>query len=145
MFQTLDDKGECVGIYKEGELYFNEIPKNLNKTWNYVSFLEGQDIEYASIYALGKSLDEVCPPELKLQWDNINKKLRSLVSSFVEAPNEASAGTSWVALGNLMEILVALMVLAKVVINLTPTEKDNKVFGLVDSILNTIVPDRRKA
>ena len=63
----------------------------------------------------------------------------------VEAPNEASAGTSWVALGNLMEILVALMVLAKVVINLTPTEKDNKVFGLVDSILNTIVPDRRKA
>jgi len=63
----------------------------------------------------------------------------------VEAPNEAAAQTSWVTLGNLMEILVALMVLAKVVINLTPTEKDNKVFGLVDSILNTIVPDRRKA
>jgi len=63
----------------------------------------------------------------------------------VEAPNEADAQTSWVTLGNLMEILVALMVLAKVVINLTPTEKDNKVFGLVDSILNTIVPDRRKA
>lgn len=63
----------------------------------------------------------------------------------VEAPNEAAAQTSWVTLGNLMEILVALMVLAKVVINLTPTEKDNKVFGLVDSILNAIVPDRRKA
>ena len=63
----------------------------------------------------------------------------------VEAPNEAAAQTSWVTLGNLTEILVALMVLAKVVINLTPTEKDNKVFGLVDSILNTIVPDRRKA
>lgn len=63
----------------------------------------------------------------------------------VEAPNEAAAQTSWVTLGNFMEILVALMVLAKVVINLTPTEKDNKVFGLVDSILNTIVPDRRKA
>lgn len=63
----------------------------------------------------------------------------------VEAPNEAAAETRWVTLGNLMEILVALMVLAKVVINLTPTEKDNKVFGLVDSILNAIVPDRRKA
>ena len=63
----------------------------------------------------------------------------------VEAPNEAAAETSWVTLGNLMEILLALMVLAKVVINLTPTEKDNKVFGLVDSILNAIVPDRRKA
>lgn len=63
----------------------------------------------------------------------------------VEAPNEAGAGTSWVTLGNLMEILVALMVLVKVVVNLTPTERDNKVFGLVDSILNAVVPDRRKA
>jgi hypothetical protein len=44
-----------------------------------------------------------------------------------------------------MEILVALMVLVKVIVNLTPTERDNKVFGLVDSILNAIVPDRRKA
>jgi len=62
----------------------------------------------------------------------------------VEAPNEAAAETSWVTLGNLMEILVALMVLVKVVVNLTPTERDNKVFGLVDSILNTVVPDRKK-
>jgi hypothetical protein len=63
----------------------------------------------------------------------------------VEAPNEAVAETSWVTLGNLMEILVALMVLVKVIVNLTPTERDNKVFGLVDSILNAVVPDRRKA
>lgn len=62
----------------------------------------------------------------------------------VEAPIE-TAETSWVTVGNLMEILVALMVLVKVIVNLTPTERDNKVFGLVDSILNAIVPDRRKA
>ena len=61
------------------------------------------------------------------------------------APNEAVAETSWVTLGNLMEILVALMVLVKVIVNLTPTERDNKVFGLLDSILNAVVPDRRKA
>ena len=63
----------------------------------------------------------------------------------VEAPIETIAETSWVTLGNLMEILVALMVLVKVIVNLTPTERDNKVFGLVDSILNAVVPDRRKA
>ena len=61
-----------------------------------------------------------------------------------EAPIEAPE-TSWVTVGNLMEILVALMVLVKVIVNLTPTERDNKVFGLVDSILNAIVPDRRKS
>ena len=62
----------------------------------------------------------------------------------VEAPIE-TIETSWITVGNLMEILVALMVLVKVIVNLTPTERDNKVFGLVDSILNAIVPDRRKA
>lgn len=56
----------------------------------------------------------------------------------------AEESSSWFTLGNLTEILVALMALAKVVINITPTEKDNKVFGLLDSVLNTLVPSRTK-
>jgi hypothetical protein len=37
------------------------------------------------------------------------------------------------------------MALVKVIVNLTPTERDNKVFGLIDAVLNGIIPDRRKA
>lgn len=43
-----------------------------------------------------------------------------------------------------VELLVAVMALAKVVVNLTPTESDNAVFGLFDKIITAITGDRRK-
>jgi len=42
------------------------------------------------------------------------------------------------------EILLAFMAFIKVIVNLTPTEKDNKVFGWLDVLINAIVADRRK-
>lgn len=46
--------------------------------------------------------------------------------------------------GNWLELLIGLMALLKIVTNLTPTEKDNKVFSWIDSILNTIIPNYKK-
>jgi|TARA_Y100000385_G_C12673309_1_gene458909 hypothetical protein len=43
------------------------------------------------------------------------------------------------------EIVLALMAFVKVIVNLTPTEADNKVFGWLDTLINAIVSDRRKA
>jgi hypothetical protein len=42
------------------------------------------------------------------------------------------------------EIILALMAFVKVIVNLTPTEADNKVFGWLDVLINAIVSDRRK-
>ena len=42
------------------------------------------------------------------------------------------------------ELLVGLAAFAKIVVNLTPTEKDNKVFGWIDTLINAIIPDRKK-
>jgi hypothetical protein len=42
------------------------------------------------------------------------------------------------------EIILALMAFVKVIVNLTPTEADNKVFGWLDVLINAIVADRRK-
>ncbi len=39
---------------------------------------------------------------------------------------------------------MALMAFVKVIVNLTPTEADNKVFGWLDTLINAIVADRRK-
>lgn len=85
MFQVLDDKGSCVGIYKDGELYFKNIPTDLDSTWNYVEFLKGQDIQYAQIYAEGKTLEECCPSQYILQYKAINSKLKAFLNSFKEA------------------------------------------------------------
>jgi hypothetical protein len=36
------------------------------------------------------------------------------------------------------------MAFAKVVVNLTPTESDNQVFGIIDTIINALIPNRKK-
>ena len=43
-----------------------------------------------------------------------------------------------------IELLLGLLAFLKIVVNLTPTEKDNKVFGWLDSLINAIVPDKKK-
>jgi hypothetical protein len=85
MFQTLDTKGECVGFYRDGEVIYNKIIEGLDKTWNYTSILRGKDIQYAQIYAGGKSLDECCPEDMKQEWERVNKKLKSFINSFIES------------------------------------------------------------
>ncbi len=45
---------------------------------------------------------------------------------------------------NWLELLIGLMAFIKVITNLTPTEKDNKMFSWIDSILNTIIPNYKK-
>jgi hypothetical protein len=45
-------------------------------------------------------------------------------------------------LNNLAELILGLMAFIKLVVNLTPTEKDNQVFGYIDSLLNMIISDR---
>ena len=47
-------------------------------------------------------------------------------------------------LDNLAELVIGVLALIKVVVNLTPTEKDNQVFGYVDSLVNMIITDRKK-
>jgi hypothetical protein len=47
-------------------------------------------------------------------------------------------------MNNLAELIIALMALIKVVVNLTPTEKDNQVFGYIDSLINMVFSDRIK-
>ena len=42
------------------------------------------------------------------------------------------------------ELLLAAMAFIKVIVNLTPTEDDNAVFGYLDLLITAITGDRRK-
>ena len=79
LFQTLDDKKECVGVYCDGKLQFKDIPQGLSKTWSYSNFLYGKDIEYASLYCGGKSLDDVCPSHLIGEWEVVSNRLKAFI------------------------------------------------------------------
>jgi hypothetical protein len=84
-FQTLDDKDECIGIYAEGNLSFDKIPDGLTACWAPVPYLEDREIEYASLYCEGKTPNEVCPDNLRDQWEEASEKLKSFYRSFVIA------------------------------------------------------------
>ena len=64
-FQTLDDKKQCVGIYKEGKIYFDSMPEDLRRTWAFTGSMKDKEVQFAQIYANGKSLEEACPEEFK--------------------------------------------------------------------------------
>jgi hypothetical protein len=47
-------------------------------------------------------------------------------------------------LSNWGELLIAALALAKVVVNLTPTDRDNAIFAVLDRIITAVTGDRRK-
>jgi len=83
IFQTLDDKTECVGLYANQRLHFSpgDFPPNLTATWNYVPYLDAQDIEYASLYLEGKPVEDVIPEYLRDDWEDVNGRIRSFKRS----------------------------------------------------------------
>jgi hypothetical protein len=42
------------------------------------------------------------------------------------------------------ELLIGALAFIKIIVNITPTEKDNQVFGWFDTLINMIVSDRIK-
>ncbi len=98
IFQTLDDKKECAGVYYDGELYFNDdnLPAKLEATWKYVSSLEGlRGIKYANLYVQKSNPAEVCPEHLKNDWEDIQKKMDNQRRAMKIAKVNTSSGCVW--------------------------------------------------
>lgn len=92
-FVTLDDKTECVGVYCDGELHFDNIPHGLSHTWSHTDSLAtigASSVEFANLYCGGRTLDEACPKGLKAKWNKVNKRMQAYFSSFVEAKVDLS-------------------------------------------------------
>jgi hypothetical protein len=47
-------------------------------------------------------------------------------------------------MSHIAELIIGLLAFIKIIVNLTPTEKDNQVFGYIDSLINMIFSDRIK-
>jgi len=87
IFQTFDDKRDCLAVYTHNALFLNYIPKDrdLTHTWDYSESMQDPKIEYAKYYCNGMSLAEVCPAHLKKEWDAIARKLNAFYTASKEA------------------------------------------------------------
>lgn len=84
LFQTLDNKNDCITFYCEGE-FLTEIEDHLTMTWRQNPTLVGKDLDYAQLYVQGKTLDEACPEDLKEDWTNLQKRMHNFYVSFTAA------------------------------------------------------------
>ncbi len=81
IFQAIDDKSECVGVYVDGKLYFEDFPSDLSKTWSYTGSLKDH-VEYAWIHTQGLTLMEAAPQELQVDLSAALKKMEAYRRSF---------------------------------------------------------------
>jgi len=82
LFQVLDAKHDCVGYYANNLIHAERPPPAEGRTWDYSSHLYNSHCEIARIYAGGATLTDVCPPELKEDWEQIKKTLKSCLKAF---------------------------------------------------------------
>jgi len=85
IFQAIDDKSECIGIYTNGKLHFDKFPENLTKTWKYSGSITDPSVEYAWIRSAGRALEDCCPDSLTEQLTSAQRKMRAYVKSFTIA------------------------------------------------------------
>mgnify|MGYP003149610317 CR=1 FL=1 len=82
-FQSLDDKTECVGVYTNGQLIFDNIPNDsLTRTWRHTGPISNEQVEYAWIRCGGQSLSDVCPEELSMELSRIQSRFKAYLQSF---------------------------------------------------------------
>lgn len=82
IFQTLDDKTECVGVYADGQLYFGDWPTDLTATWKYSGFLKEANIDYAHLVCDGKTLAQAAPPGLEEPLAKAQRRFKAYLQSF---------------------------------------------------------------
>jgi hypothetical protein len=85
IFQALDDKSECIGIYADGKLSFEDFPDNLTQTWRYSASIADPSVEYAWIRAVGRPIADCCPEELKEELGAAQRKMKAYLKSFAIA------------------------------------------------------------
>lgn len=86
LFQALDNKLDCYGVYYDGKINYDSSVDGLTKTWSYSSFIPNvTSVEYAQIYCGGKTLEEACPEYAKHRLEKVSAKLKAFLKSFQAA------------------------------------------------------------
>ena len=85
LFQTLDNKRDCIGVVIDGEIHPEFDDLDLTHAWDYSAFLRSNDIQYAQLYCGGKTLLEACPEHLEDALNNSLARMKGFIRSLTQA------------------------------------------------------------
>ena len=81
IFQVLDNKIECVGFYHNKKFIKNDVPPDLNQTWDASPNFLRNNVEYAKLYAQVDTIDDVAlPPPLQEAWKGSTKQMKAFIN-----------------------------------------------------------------
>ena len=81
IFQILDDKRDCLGLFSGGKFYYGHIKRSFEKTWDWSPHLSDDDYEYARIWCRGKTLETACPEHLVDRHSVYKKRIKNFVKA----------------------------------------------------------------
>jgi hypothetical protein len=82
LFQVLDHKKDCVGYFADNHIHSTGLVPSTGTTWELSEHMHGEVYELGRIYSQGAPLTDVCPEEMKPEWDRIKKALKSCLRAF---------------------------------------------------------------
>ena len=82
LFQILDSKSDCVGYFADNQIISTPDLPSAGSTWEYSSHLGDGRYELARIYSQGATITDVCPEDMKDDWEKIKKTLKSCLKAF---------------------------------------------------------------
>ena len=85
VFQILDNKENCFGIYRNGDFIYDRVPHDITGTWSWHSSLSDSNIDYGDIYTGGQTVADVCPEHLKTRFEKREQKIKAFINSAVNA------------------------------------------------------------
>ena len=85
IFQVIDVKNNCFGLYSGGEFVYDRVPRTFKRTSSWSPHLLGHDVEYSYLFSGGKTLSEACPGNLKERLEVRERKIKAFVNSFIKA------------------------------------------------------------
>ena len=66
------------------------------------------------------------------------------ISTFIFAQGAEAQNTGNFIKDNWIQLLLGLLGFIKIIVNLTPTEKDNKIFNWIENIIEYFIPNIKK-
>ena len=90
IFHSIDNKQNCKTVFSQNELILDPDYNNFTGTWDYNLDHHNPDIQYAKLYLKGKSLNDVCPSDLKEEWEAVKERHGAFIKSFKSAKVKAT-------------------------------------------------------
>tara|TARA_R110000796_G_scaffold86090_5_gene186445 strand:+ start:1372 stop:2568 length:1197 start_codon:yes stop_codon:yes gene_type:complete len=82
LFQVLDHKKDCVGYFADNHIHSTKDIPSQGATWEMSEHMHGDTYELGRIYSQGAPLTDVCPENMKEDWERIKETLKSCLRAF---------------------------------------------------------------